>query len=194
MTGDCPGNPDAAIDAVLRAYAGRPFKWCVWPWSQPGDLAMRLQRRGFQPSWARGMTHTTGGPGAALQVDVDPPIDLASSVWAEGWGEPVDLVRRDLMALMGSDHRLFLAWVDGMPAGIGAYRELEGAAYLHGSVVLERFRGRGAYRALVAARLQHLALQGIPLAVTHAREATSAPLLTRQGWVTQFRYLVFRPG
>lgn len=192
--GDCPTDTDRVIEHTIRSFQGRPFKWCVWPWSRPSDLAARLDQRGLEHWEAQGMTIRTGGPGAELKVDVDPPFELAAAVWAEGWSEGADQVRSDLRSLVASDHRLFLAWVDGLPAGIAAYRLLGGAAYLHGAVVLERFRGRGAYRALIAARLQHLALHGVPLATTHARSHTSAPILARAGFATQFRYLVFRHG
>jgi hypothetical protein len=53
-------------------------------------------------------------------------------------------------------------------------------------------RGRGVYRALVVARLGALASRGIPLAVTYAREASSAPMLEHMGWETVSRGLVFR--
>jgi GNAT superfamily N-acetyltransferase len=63
------------------------------------------------------------------------------------------------------------------------------AAYLIGGVVLPELRGRGVYRALVRARLE--AVRGrLSLATTHAREATSAPILERLGFRTAFRYSV----
>lgn len=63
----------------------------------------------------------------------------------------------------------------------------EDYAYLLGTQVFEAARGRGAYRALVAARLAFLRERGIDVAVTHAREATSAPMLEHLGFETLFR-------
>jgi GNAT superfamily N-acetyltransferase len=59
---------------------------------------------------------------------------------------------------------------------------------LLGGVVLPRFRGRGLYRALVRARLSDARTHGIALATSHAREATSAPILERLGFATICRF------
>jgi GNAT superfamily N-acetyltransferase len=70
-------------------------------------------------------------------------------------------------------------------------------AYLFGAQVFPAFRGRGIYRALVAARLGFLAARGVSLAVTQARAATSAPLLERFGFETVFHsrcYLLESPA
>lgn len=67
-----------------------------------------------------------------------------------------------------------------------------GYGYLVGAVILEKFRGLGAYRALVQARLKDLASLEIPFAVTMAREATSAPILEKLGAETTYRAQVFR--
>ena len=69
--------------------------------------------------------------------------------------------------------------------------------YLVGTQVRERARGRGAYRALVAARLGLLVNRGVDYAVTHARAETSAPILERLGFETILRsrcYLLSPPG
>jgi hypothetical protein len=57
---------------------------------------------------------------------------------------------------------------------------------------LPRFRGRRAYGALLAARLTALRAAGVTLATTHARDHTSAPMLERVGFETQFRYTIYR--
>jgi hypothetical protein len=59
--------------------------------------------------------------------------------------------------------------------------------YLVGAQVVEAARGRGLYKALTAERLAFLRARGIGYAVTHAREATSAPRLERLGFETLFR-------
>jgi hypothetical protein len=53
--------------------------------------------------------------------------------------------------------------------------------------VLESTRGQRLYRGLVAARLASLRARGMRLAVTQAREGTSAPILERLGFATLFR-------
>ena len=59
----------------------------------------------------------------------------------------------------------------------------ERSAYLVGGVVLPAFRGRGVYRALIAARLRHARAAGVAVVTTQARAATSAPILARLGFV-----------
>jgi GNAT superfamily N-acetyltransferase len=57
-------------------------------------------------------------------------------------------------------------------------------AYLDGGAVLEPYRGRGLYRALVAARLTYAAEHGATLAFTQGRISTSSPILQRLGFTS----------
>lgn len=60
-----------------------------------------------------------------------------------------------------------------------------------GGVVLPSYRGRGLYRALVHARLAHARARGIAIATSHAREATSAPILEAIGFETVCRFPLY---
>ena len=171
-----------------------PVKWCVWPWSHPADIGARLTARGLTHWHARGMSIPTDAPLAAGSITVrrdEEGTDYAA-VWAGGWQEDHAKVRADVAALLAEGKsRLFVAYDGAVPVGIAAIRQSPGAGYLLGAVVLPAYRGRGACRALLAARLHDLHARGIPLAVTHAREATSAPILEALGFRTEFRYRVF---
>jgi len=199
---DLPDGPDDPVDeriaSVIHGYGrlGVAFKWCVWPWSRPADLAERLTAHRLTSWSARGMTIDTGAPftpGDTVVTEVSDEVGDFAAVWSEGWGEPLDSARADAER-MADDPRqhLFVAWCDGEPAGVATTLDQPDAGYLQGAVVLPRFRGRGAYRSLIAARLRQLAARGVTLATTHAREATSAPILARLGFRTEFRYQVFR--
>jgi len=48
--------------------------------------------------------------------------------------------------------------------------------------VLPRFRKRGAYRALVEARIARLRERGVPYAIVLSKADTSAPILERRGF------------
>jgi GNAT superfamily N-acetyltransferase len=85
-----------------------------------------------------------------------------------------------------------LASVAGEPAGTASYVVADDVAFLMGAVVLPRFRGRGAYRELVRARLLDAATAGCTLAATHAG-ALSAPILARLGFASVCEFALFAP-
>jgi GNAT superfamily N-acetyltransferase len=89
--------------------------------------------------------------------------------------------------------RQYLALVDGevrghggvglAPGGLPRDDPQEGlVARLWGGAVLPEARGRGAYRALLAARCAFAVEQGATLALVKGRVATSAPVLRRAGF------------
>ena len=210
-------DADAIIDAAIAEYRslGLKFRWSVGPGSAPADLGARLERRGLEGSWGRGMARSTAAPA----VD-DPAIEIAevdaarvvafSNVMASGWGaDPAATLELNMRILaMGADaaapaggsgisergtrgllsQHMFLASRHGEPAATASYVAFERSAFLIGGVVLPHHRGRGLYRALVLARLRHAHARGIALATSHAREATSAPILERMGFETVCRY------
>jgi GNAT superfamily N-acetyltransferase len=185
--------------ALHRAH-GVGLKWYVGPSTRPPDFAERLRRRGLRGIELRGMGIETsaalGGsevapPGAVTIVPVDASnVDGFVSVVMRGWAmPPTELAteRRLHAALLAQEPQLahfFGALVDGEWAGTAALLIRDDFGYLVGAQVLEAMRGRGIYRALIAARLAFLEARGLGYAVTHAQEATSAPILERLGFET----------
>jgi len=113
---------------------------------------------------------------------------------ARGWSlDPAPIAAIHALILAAPDRRqhLFLASCDGEPAATASYVAFPRSAYLIGGVVLPAFRGRGLYRALVAARLAHARARGLTLATSHAREHTSAPILERMGFETICRFPMY---
>jgi GNAT superfamily N-acetyltransferase len=195
-------DADRVIDATIAEYRalGVKFRWNAGPGSAPADLGARLERRGLVASWGRGMaSSTTDLPGEADRAIAIDEIDEAnvgefSRVMAEGWGlelAPVATVNRLIAASAAARQRMFLARWDDEPAAIASYVAFPRSAYLLGGVALPRFRGRGLYRALVQARLADARAHGIALATSHAREATSAPILERLGFTTICRFPMY---
>ena len=82
--------------------------------------------------------------------------------------------------------------LDGEWVGSSAIFLRQGYGYLLGAQVLARARGRGGYRAMVAARLAWLAERGVGYAVTQARASTSAPILERLGFESLFESRCYR--
>lgn len=196
---------DAVIDRANDEYRSRGlrFRWNLSPGHAPDDLGERLSARGFQPSWGRAMARSTIAPPPPpppeveiLRVDAT-TIAQYSSVMASGWDlDPAAVAAIDRVALLGPvNHgapRLgFLARVDGEPAGVASMMMFRRSAFLQAAVVLPAYRGRGLYRALVAARLEHARAVDRTLATCHARESTSAPILERLGFVTVCRFAMY---
>ena len=187
---------DAVIDATIAHYRalGCKFVWRIGPDSTPDDLGARLARRGLVHGVAQGMARSTEMAPPALRVDeVDAKsVDLYTQTMAAGWSvdpAPLAVANRiaiDPTALPGrrATMHLFLAWCDDEPAATAASVVFERSVYLLGGVTRDAFRGRGVYRALVAARLAHARARGVELAISLARAQTSAPILERLGFAT----------
>ena len=198
-----PEHADAAIDEVVADYASRPggapVKWCVGHWTEPSDFRERLGRRGFTSTPVRAMACSTElrlaiPSGLTVgEVTLD-GLDALVAFEGRGWKIPDDqhaIERRTHVEALTATPRtahFFAARVDGaIVASCGLF--LRGDfGYLVGGLVAEEARGRGIYRALVEARLSFLRSRKIALAVTHARDATSAPMLEHLGFRTLYRY------
>jgi ribosomal protein S18 acetylase RimI-like enzyme len=182
-------DAERVIDEVLAMYRaiGKPAKWCTGPWTAPNDFDERLTRRGSKSWVMRGMGVATDAP-ISSSIDVTridhSSLDAYVETGAAAWSLPVDEVQRE--AFSRAMDRELVAFVAG-DLGAGAILLREEYGYLVGTAVKERARGRGVYRALVAARLAFLRQRGIAYAVTQARESTSAPILEHLGFETLFR-------
>jgi len=110
--------------------------------------------------------------------------------------EAMDRAERDREALSGSRGVVeFLAWQGDEPVATGRATFTAHGVLLNGGSTLERARGRGAYRALVAARWREAERRGSPRLVTQAGDM-SRPILARLGFreVCDIRILLDRAG
>lgn len=191
---------ERVIDDAIAEYtsAGQPIKWCVGPWTRPADFAERLAKRGFRHWDTRGMACDTslelgGAPSVSIEEVGEEGLDDYLGVMMRGWSMPEDqrsLERKMHLAAIRSPSRIahfFVARSERELLGTAWLVDRGDYGYLVGAQVLEHARGRGLYRALIAARLAHLRRRGIRWAVTQAREATSAPILEKLGLETVFR-------
>ncbi len=87
-------------------------------------------------------------------------------------------------ALTSGEGVRVLGRLDGEAVSTGGSTIVDGFARLWGAATLEGFRGRGAYRAVLAERLRASAELGAMTALVKGRIATSAPILTRVGFVS----------
>ena len=77
----------------------------------------------------------------------------------------------------------FVAYIDGEPVGTGAIAiRADGSASLFGAATYQEFRGRGAYRAILAARTRWASEKDVPVLLVSGRLTTSAPIMKRVGF------------
>lgn len=181
---------EGAIDDAIASFR-TAFRWFVGPASRPADLAERLARRGLAGHVSLGMARATAAGAAPNVVRVDDStLGAYTAVTEAGWGASGPLgFHRQL--LDDPRYRLFLAFDGDVPAATASYASTGRSAHLLGGVVLPAYRRRGLYRALVAARLADAAAAGLPLATSHARASTSAPILAALGFDTVCELRVF---
>ena len=170
-------------------------EWELGESSTPADLVEQLAGLGILPDEdepvAIGMVLAAGDqipepPGtSARRVESVDELLTARRIQHEAFGGSADEVGFEQaeadFATEGEIGSTFLAFVDGEPvaAGYASYTPL--GLLLFGGATLPAARGRGAYRALVAARAREAADRGTPVLVTHAGQM-SRPILERLGF------------
>ena len=196
-----PGLVDELLE-VARA-AGHPLRWWVSGRTRPADTGDQLASRGFEVTetldvLARplaGLPEALRAPGdvQVVPADDEQTIRLAGRLGAEVFGEDdpteaqvEDEVHRAALAAERGrwEVRRFVAHLDGRPVGSAGYTLVGGTLRLWGGGVVSDARGRGVYRALLAARAADGLRQGADLALVKGRVATSAPVLRRAGFAT----------
>ncbi len=205
-----PENVEETVAAVraLLAERGRPAStWEVGNSATPPGLAGRLLALGMEPyeePLAVGMVLLETPPPVATDVAVRKvetldeylaAIDIANEAFGMSERD-----REEARADAGRSFRerkesgrvdTFLAWLDGEPVAVGWATYADAGVVLNGGSTLPRARGRGAYRALVAARWEEAARRGTPALITQAG-AMSRPILRRLGFqeVAEIRILL----
>jgi GNAT superfamily N-acetyltransferase len=188
-----------AVRAWFRARGRDTFTWWVGTSSTRG-VYDALLARGATPDDEEYLDAMVldGEPPPAEGVDVRPVETfedaLVSRRILQAGLEP-QLPDDNLRVLWEESQRLgrqraFIAYVDGEPAGrANAIVTDPGPVQLLGGVVLEPYRGRGLYRALVRARWDWAVANGTPVLVTQSGHM-SRPILTRLGFRTVGRVRV----
>jgi hypothetical protein len=189
----------AEIHAAVRARGRTGCTWEVGSSATPSDLVDRLLARGLvfaDDPLAVGMVLTeppAAEPPAGVEVRrVTTPEEalVAAQIAAVAFGMP-----EPVPAPLDPEGRAvrYLAYVDGEPVAQATALFSEHGVSLFGGATLPAARGRGAYRALVAARWEDAVARGTPVLVTQAG-AQSRPILARLGFreVCELRVLVDR--
>ena len=187
------------IHGALRERGRTACTWEVGTHATPADLVERLLALGLvddEPNpHAVGMVLTEPPAHAKMDVEVRRASTAeehlaAARIAAIAFGMPEPAEARP-----DDDPRnvVYLAYADGKPVARASALFGEHAVSLFGGATAPEARGRGAYRALVAARWRDAVERGTPVLITQAG-AMSRPILTRVGFreVCEIRILVDR--
>ena len=204
-------DADAAIAAEQERFAalGQGFEWKHFGHDAPADLLARLIAAGFEaeatealmaldlhaaPGWLE-----EGGGHEVHELGIEGRDDVAHvllAVWPHLADDFMPRFWREMEA--APEHvRLFVGYVDAAPAAAGW--TLDGGSTspflgLFGGATLAEHRGRGLYRALVAARARFARARGKRFLTVDAGPM-SAPILERLGFaaLTTTTPCVWRP-
>lgn len=193
------------VRSLVRRRGLDAFTWEVSTSATPPDLTDRLMAMGiapFEEPLAVAMVLAAAPPPAPPGVEVRTVQTLdelrigraiaAEAFGAEPGGEGSEEAAPPTEAeLAGEPRRQYLAHLDGEPVATAWATFTEHGVILNGGSTLPRARGRGAYRALVAARWDDAVARGTPALVTQAG-AMSRPILRRLGFteVAEIRILL----
>jgi GNAT superfamily N-acetyltransferase len=204
-----PVSAEAEIDAQLAFFqASRlPFTWKVFEHDPPPDLKERLAARGFSvyaqeevmvldlqaapASLLRPPQELTqaGAPTDIRAITRPEQLVAVENVLRQVWGESFDWIYARLSRHLDIPGflQIVAAFVDGQAASVGwvYFHPNNPFANLYGGATLPEQRGRGLYRALLAARVQEALRRGCQF-VTVDAGPMSAPIVLRCGfqWIT----------
>ena len=193
----------AEVRSIFKRHR-LPLMWILDPDTKPSDFADRLAAHGVLPEPHAPQVAVMILPSDAhLNAETSAGIEMhdalsdfelfrqADAVNAEAFGErPRDTIPDQLAALerrrqnqlAAGNRRVLLATIDGEAAGsAGLTIYAPHGAIITGGAVCEKFRGRGVYRAMVAARLEMARHAGVAgLSVWGG--PMSAPILSKLGF------------
>lgn len=197
---------DELIAEVRERAAGTNpvLRWWVKPGTKPDDTADTLIGNGFELVETVEILARQLSSAEEIEAAVNPPSEidvrpadtpdllyLAGQIDAEvfDWPPPtpVQLQQESDTAAKAKGSPgtgRFLAYLHNRPVGAAGFTMTDGVLRLWGGAVLAEARGRGAYRALLAARCAQGIRKGADLALVKGRTGTSAPILRRAGFTS----------
>ncbi len=185
------------IHGHLRAKGRTSCTWEVGTHATPADLVERLFALGLVEDsipLAVGMVLSEPPAHAPPEVEVrraetDDERLASARIAAVAFGGPIPTAVKPRE--VDPNNLEYLAYVDGEPVARASGSFSEHGVTLFGGATLPEARGRGAYRALVAARWEDAVARGTPALVTQA-SPMSRPILARLGFeeVCEIRILL----
>ncbi len=190
-------NADRAIEGEVARFSSLNlrFEWKLYGYDTPPDLAARLVARGFvaeEPEAVMVLDLERAAPlprPCALEVrrimspkQIDEIVALKQEVWGKDFGW-LALKFAEEMRAAPETLRIFAAYADGAMVAAAWLRMPPGSAFasIWGGTTLPAHRGRGAYTALLAARVAEARARGYRYVQVDAG-AMSRPILERRGF------------
>jgi len=190
---------DGVITRTVGYFAarGEAFEWKTYGHDQPADLPARLAAAGFeaepQETVLIGETDQMAVPpvlpdGVAVRaVNTRDDLDRIAALESQVWGEDMSWLAEELAGLLAADPdhvTITVAEADGEVVSAGRLEILPGTEFagLWGGSTLPAWRGRGIYRALVAARARLARERGVRYLQVDASD-DSRPILERLGFI-----------
>ncbi len=189
----------ALVDEVVEAHAGRHSRWLVPDTIPRAPLETALANVGYEVAaehfaCAIGVNDYQPRPSAGVTVHaVDSMermhdwLDTAARGFGErhpGAHEGLDRQLRECTAPDARVHRVVAYDADGAPIASGSMTLFPALrfAFLWAGCTVPEARNRGAYSAVLAARIAHARTRGIDRVGLYAMTDTSAPVVLRQGF------------
>jgi GNAT superfamily N-acetyltransferase len=191
---------ESVIDGEIAFFEnlGHEFEWKVYSHDQPQGLLEELRRRGFKIGEEEAlMMRDLRALPISLASPAAPGITVAAVTDAQGVDDflavetalwPESQKMRDwLLATLkdpAQEYLAFVAYDDRTPIGCGrvSVRRESRFAGLWGGAVLPAFRGKGVYRALLAARIHHVSKFDSVQYLRVDALPTSRPILEKYGF------------
>ena len=193
-----PETTDAVIAEQVGHYRslGAGFEWKVYAHDAPADLRERLARHGFTvgpleavlvldlrnaPAWVEEPT-----PYETVRVERVEQVGMFRDAAEAIFGKDYALTAGQLVQAIqarSNQHVAYMAVADGQAVSIGRLYTHPDSHFggLYGGGTRAAYRGRGLYRALVAARARDARALGARYLVVDALP-TSRPILARLGF------------
>jgi hypothetical protein len=205
-------SADAAIEEQIGYYRGigAEFEWKLYAHDRPRDLLERLRRHGLEIGEREAVLVYELSAGTewmeraedceVVRLEREEQIAdyrrVAESVFRKDYAFTAKELA-DALRAGSNEHRGYIAYVEGQPASIGRlYTHSQSwFAGLYGGGTIESFRGRGLYRAVIAARARDAIAAGAKYLTVDALP-TSRPILERMGfqWLTDTWPCTWKPG
>jgi hypothetical protein len=188
---------DALIAGEIEHHGrlGVGFEWKAYAHDGPPDLLERLERHGFtigereavvvyelarRAAWLEASDHRV------VRVERPGQVDVYRAVAERIFGKEYAFTADELAMAVASgstQHRAYLGYAGDEPVSIGRLYTHPDSAFgsLYGGGTLPTHRGRGFYRALVAARGRDAVTAGAAYLLVDALP-TSLPILERLGF------------